>query len=67
VLFACDELAGFVARVRARAPGRALDARAALGAQRRLKQKSFASGVNREDVIEGAGSSASTSTTTSSS
>jgi len=53
VLFACDELAGFVhACGLVRPEGLAtLEARSV---RKKLKQRSFASGVSREDVVEGA-------------
>jgi putative nucleotidyltransferase with HDIG domain len=53
VLFACDELAGFVhacGLVRPEGVG-TLEARSV---RKKLKQKSFASGVNRDDVTGGA-------------
>ncbi len=53
VLFACDELAGFVhACALVRPEG--LSTLEPRSVRKKLKQKSFASGVNREDVIEGA-------------
>ena len=52
-LFACDELAGFVhACALVRPEG--LSTLEPRSVRKKLKQKSFASGVNREDVIEGA-------------
>jgi putative nucleotidyltransferase with HDIG domain len=53
VLFACDELAGFVhACALVRPEG--LSTLEPRSVRKKLKQKSFASGVNRDDVIEGA-------------
>ena len=53
VLFACDELAGFVhACALVRPEG--LSTLEPKSVRKKLKQKSFASGVNRDDVIEGA-------------
>jgi putative nucleotidyltransferase with HDIG domain len=53
VLFACDELAGFVhACALVRPEG--LSTLEPRSVRKKLKQKSFASGVHREDVIEGA-------------
>ena len=53
VLFACDELAGFVhACALVRPEG--LSTLEPRSVRKKLKQKSFASGVNRDDVTEGA-------------
>jgi putative nucleotidyltransferase with HDIG domain len=53
VLFACDELAGFVhACALVRPEG--LSTLEPRSVRKKLKQKSFASGVHREDVIDGA-------------
>jgi putative nucleotidyltransferase with HDIG domain len=53
VLFACDELAGFVHACGLVRP-EGLSTLEARSVRKKLKQKSFASGVNRDDVIEGA-------------
>jgi putative nucleotidyltransferase with HDIG domain len=53
VLFACDELAGFVHACGLVRP-EGLSTLEARSVRKKLKQKSFASGVHREDVIEGA-------------
>jgi predicted hydrolase (HD superfamily) len=53
VLFACDELAGFVHACGLVRP-EGLSTLEARSVRKKLKQKSFASGVNRDDVTEGA-------------
>jgi putative nucleotidyltransferase with HDIG domain len=53
VLFACDELAGFVHACGLVRP-EGLSTLEAKSVRKKLKQKSFASGVNRDDVTEGA-------------
>jgi putative nucleotidyltransferase with HDIG domain len=53
VLFACDELAGFVHACGLVRP-EGLSTLESRSVRKKLKQKSFASGVNRDDVTEGA-------------
>jgi putative nucleotidyltransferase with HDIG domain len=53
VLFACDELAGFVHACGLVRP-EGLSTLEPRSVRKKLKQKSFASGVNRDDVTEGA-------------
>jgi putative nucleotidyltransferase with HDIG domain len=52
-LYACDELAGFITAVALMRPER-LEGMQAKSVQKKLKQKSFAAAVNREDIRRGA-------------
>lgn len=54
VLFACDELAGFLTACALVKPNRAIADVEVAGVRRKMKDKAFARGVNREDVIQGA-------------
>ncbi len=54
VLFACDELAGFLTACALVKPTKAIADVEAAGARKKMKDKAFARGVNREDVILGA-------------
>jgi predicted hydrolase (HD superfamily) len=53
-LFACDELAGFLVACALVKPTRAIADVEAAGVRKKMKDKAFARGVNREDVIRGA-------------
>ena len=53
-LYACDELAGFITAVALMRPNGILDL-TAKSVIKKLKQKSFAAGVNRDDIRRGAG------------
>jgi predicted hydrolase (HD superfamily) len=53
-LFACDELAGFLTACALVKPNRAIADVEVAGVRRKMKDKAFARGVNREDVIQGA-------------
>ena len=53
-LFACDELAGFLTACALVKPTRAIAEVEVAGVRRKMKDKAFARGVNREDVILGA-------------
>jgi predicted hydrolase (HD superfamily) len=54
VLFACDELAGFLTACALVKPSKAIHDVEVAGVKKKLKDKAFARGVNREDVINGA-------------
>ena len=54
VLFACDELAGFLTACALVKPSRSIAEVEVRGVRKKLKDKAFARGVNREDVIQGA-------------
>ena len=54
VLFACDELSGFLTACALVRPSRAIRDVEARSARKKLKDKAFARGVNREDVFLGA-------------
>ncbi len=53
-LFACDELAGFLTACALVKPSKKIAEVAAPSVKKKLKDKAFARGVNREDVIKGA-------------
>jgi predicted hydrolase (HD superfamily) len=53
-LFACDELAGFLTACALVKPTRSIADVEAAGVRKKLKDKAFARGVNRQDVIQGA-------------
>ena len=53
-LFACDELAGFLTACALVKPTRAIADVEVTSVRKKLKDKAFARGVNREDVIQGA-------------
>ena len=52
VLYACDELSGFVTAVALVRPG-GLSGMKPASIRKKMKQKSFAASVNREDIIRG--------------
>lgn len=54
VLFACDELAGFLTACALVKPTRAIADVEVAGVKKKMKDKAFARGVNRDDVIQGA-------------
>ncbi len=54
VLFACDELAGFLTACALVKPTKAIADVEVAGVRRKMKDKAFAKGVNRQDVIQGA-------------
>ncbi|MGA7339918.1 MAG: HAD family hydrolase, partial [Terracidiphilus sp.] len=53
-LFACDELAGFLTACALVKPTKAIADVEVAGVRRKMKDKAFAKGVNRQDVIQGA-------------
>jgi len=53
-LFACDELAGFLTACALVKPSKSIADVEATGVRKKMKDKAFARGVNREDVIQGA-------------
>src|ERR1039458_4493854 len=53
-LFACDELAGFLTACSLVKPTRAIADVEVASVRKKMKDKAFARGVNREDVIRGA-------------
>jgi predicted hydrolase (HD superfamily) len=53
-LFACDELAGFLTACALVKPTKAISEVEVAGVRRKMKDKAFARGVNREDIVQGA-------------
>ena|ERR1700736_4473920 len=53
VLFACDELAGFLTACSLVKPTKAIADVEVAGVKKKMKDKAFARGVNRQDVIQG--------------
>jgi predicted hydrolase (HD superfamily) len=53
-LFACDELAGFLTACALVKPTKAIVDVEVAGVRKKMKDKAFARGVNRQDVIQGA-------------
>ena len=54
VLFACDELAGFLTACALVKPGKSIAQVEVPSVRRKMKDKAFAKGVNRQDVMQGA-------------
>lgn len=54
VLFACDELAGFITAVAYVRPSRTIDEVEVKSVIKKMKDKAFARSVSREDIINGA-------------
>ena len=53
-LFACDELAGFLTACALVKPTKAIVEVEVAGVRKKMKDKAFARGVNREDIVQGA-------------
>jgi predicted hydrolase (HD superfamily) len=53
-LFACDELAGFITAVTYVRPNKTVDEVEVKSVRKKMKDKAFASKVNRDDIIHGA-------------
>src|SRR5579859_5941815 len=54
VLFACDEIAGFLTACALVKPTKSIAEVEVASVRRKMKDKAFAKGVNRQDVIQGA-------------
>ena len=54
VLYACDELAGFITAISYVKPTRSVFEVDAASVKKKMKDKAFARSVNRQDIIEGA-------------
>src|SRR5690349_6698008 len=54
VLFACDELAGFITAISYVKPGKSVHEVDVSSVKKKMKDKAFARSVNRADIVEGA-------------
>jgi predicted hydrolase (HD superfamily) len=54
VLYACDELAGFITAISYVKPSRSVFEVDTASVKKKMKDKAFARSVNRQDIIEGA-------------
>lgn len=54
-LFACDELAGFLTACALVKPTKSIHDVEVAGVKKKMKDKAFARGVNRDDIMQGAG------------
>ena len=53
-LYACDELSGFITAVALVRPNKSLSDTAVRSVRRKLKDKSFAKSINRDEIVQGA-------------
>ena len=53
-LFACDELAGFLTACALVKPSKSIADVETAGVKKKMKDKAFARGVHREDIVQGA-------------
>jgi predicted hydrolase (HD superfamily) len=53
-LFACDELAGFLTACSLVKPSKSIHDVDVAGVKKKMKDKAFARGVNRDDIVKGA-------------
>ncbi len=53
-VYACDELAGLITAAALVRPGKAIAGLEASSVRKKMKDKAFARGVNREDIVKGA-------------
>src|SRR5919204_1701179 len=54
VLYACDELAGFITAISYVKPGRSVHEVDVASVKKKMKDKAFARSVNRQDIVNGA-------------
>lgn len=54
VLFACDELAGFITAVTYVRPSKSIEEVQVNSVKKKMKDKAFAKNVNRDDIVKGA-------------
>ena len=54
VLFACDELAGFITAISYVKPSRSVSEVDVASVKKKMKDKAFARSVNRQDIVDGA-------------
>src|SRR5258707_7594393 len=54
VLYACDELAGFITAISYVKPSRSVSEVDVASVKKKMKDKAFARSVNRQDIVEGA-------------
>ncbi|HEX9251897.1 MAG TPA: HAD family hydrolase, partial [Ignavibacteriaceae bacterium] len=54
VLFACDEIAGFITAVTYVRPSKSIDEVEVSSVKKKMKDKAFARAVNRDDMLNGA-------------